>query len=229
MIPVKLLDLPTDKTAYTHRWVTCSRHDEGYMEIWVPSLEAWTGTGCPRCKAERETGKRQPRRGQSVEEFRLELALIPARFLGKRLKDFTGKAFKEALEAVRNLTPAESLLIVGPLGSGKTSFACAVLRELLTQPWALELSPDVAGRYITTVDLMENLWNEARPKEWIDGNYSGGLADTLKQFVASRNAAKRGTIAVGGPALENLEAALGSRTLEQMRSWKQISVGKESA
>jgi len=47
--------------------------------------------------------------------------------------------------------------------------------------------------------------------------------------VASRNAAKRGTIAVGGPALENLEAALGSRTLEQMRSWKQISVGKESA
>jgi DNA replication protein DnaC len=236
------------------RWATCSKHDEPFVEVYLPSLKMWhSSQGCGRCKIEASTGVLQPRVGQSVEEFRLQLACMPARFEGKTLKDFAGKAFKQAQEAVKNFQLSESLLIVGPFGAGKTSFGCALLRELLTQPWALELSPDVAGRYIATRDLMESLWATSQRAQWVDGAVDG-VTEILKDFeeygvlliddchevhtaeelawlqriLAARYARKRSTILVGGPDLESLEAVLGSRTLNQLRAWKQIYLGKES-
>src|SRR5580704_10493209 len=68
------------------RWATCSKHDEEFVEVYLPRLQMWHSShDCPGCELEAKTGQRQPRRGQTVEEFRLQLACIPARFEGKTL------------------------------------------------------------------------------------------------------------------------------------------------
>jgi DNA replication protein DnaC len=244
-----------ESTGYKSRWATCRAHDQEYIEVRVPSLEIWVAAeGCRSCARERETGHRQPRRGQTMQELRLELAGIPERFRNKTLADFAPKAFKDALAIARTFAAGDNLLCVGPLASGKTSYACALLRELLVQAWAEELSARMAGNYVTTAGLMERLWQDSNPRQWVDGGYHDDLTETLKEFghigilvvddvtelrtaeelawlqriLGIRRANKRSTIVLGGPDLESLELVLGSRLLNDLRAWKLLSFGKES-
>lgn len=237
---------PQYKTELQSRWAKCLSHDEEYVEVWMPSLEIWTATtGCLSCKREKETGQRQPRRGQTMQELRLELAGIPERFRNKTLKDFPPKVFKEALEMARSFAAGDNLLIVGPLAAGKTSFACS----LLPQPWALEQRN--GPEYHLSLTAMESLWAASRP----ESVYCGDLSETLNSFaepallvfddiqdirtaeevawlqriLGARHRQKRGTILVGGPDLETLEAVLGSRMLNELRGWKLLLLGKEAA
>ena len=239
---------PQYHTGYQSRWVKCREHDEEYLEVWVPSLELWTAaTGCLSCQREKETGQRQPRRGQTMQELKLESAGIPQRFRTKTLKDFPPKAFKEALEIARSFAAGDDLLIVGPLAAGKTSFACC----LLAQPWALEL--ENGPEYRSSLTAMESLWAASQPTSWQDGGYCQSLTDILQAFdepgllvlddiqdirtaeevawlqriLGARHRQKRGTILVGGPDLETLEATLGTRTLDELRGWKLLQLGKE--
>jgi DNA replication protein DnaC len=238
---------PADKKTYDVRWVNCPAHNEPYLQLWIPSLEVWaTSAPCPACKREEETGEPQPRRGQSVEELRMQLSGIPERFRGKTLKDFTGKAFRQAVEIARSFAPAkgDNLLIVGAIGTGKTSFGSALLADQLASPEWVQGS----GRYLPMRDMMETLWADSQPKSWADGGYGQSLVEELKRLkdyrllilddvqeihapeelswleriVAGRSMAKRATILIGGPDLETLATALGTRNLEQVRGWKQI-------
>lgn len=239
---------PQYETGYQWRWAKCARHLEEFVEVWIPSLETWSAvTGCPSCVKEKETGHLQPRRGQTHQEFCLELAGIPERFRHKTLKDFPPKVFREALEIARNFVAGHNLLIVGPLGSGKSSFACC----LLSQACMLESG---AG-YCSALTVMEGLWAASRPATWEDGAYCEKFAETLASYGSSgllvlddiqdirtaeevawlqrilgaRHRQKHGTILVGGPDLETLESVLGSRTLDELRGWKLLHLGKESA
>jgi DNA replication protein DnaC len=129
---------------------------------------------------------------------------------------------------------------VGAIGTGKTSFGSALLADQLEQ--------GSLGRYLPMRDMMESLWACAQPRSWTDGGYGQVLVEELKRLkdyrllilddvqeihapeelswleriVAGRSMAKRATILIGGPDLETLAAALGTRNLEQLRSWKQI-------
>jgi hypothetical protein len=248
LVPVRDRLEPPEVAGYKVRWAHCRNHDERYLETWIPSLDTWTAiSGCPICKLETETGRPLPRRGQSVEDFRLGLACVPERFRGKRLKDFAGKNFRQAVEVARSFEPTDSLMVVGPLGAGKTSLGCALLRELLEMP------AEPSGMYVTTADLMEGLWRDANPGQWVEGHYTDPLTESLRRFgamgllliddiqeihtaeelswlqrvLAARHAANLGTMVIGAPDLQALESVLGSRTLNQLRGWKQISLGKE--
>jgi hypothetical protein len=235
---------PEFRTELQSRWATCSRHGFEYVEVWIPSLELWTATtGCPSCVKERESGQPQPMLGQTMHDFRLQQAGIPERFRNKTLNDFSGRAFREALEVARSFRVGEdNALIIGPIASGKTSLACGLLSQ------CSELGK---AEYHAASSMAESLWSASRPAAWEEGGYSQGLTDALsalaqpmllvvddvqdftsaeecswlQRVLGMRHKQLRSTILVA-PNIETLGSVLGSRALDEVRGWKLLSLGK---
>jgi hypothetical protein len=230
---------------------TCSKHSEEYVLIWLEAYKLWLGD-CPSCKREAETGQPVPRRGQSVHDHLLDLAQIPPRFMGKSLQDFSSKQYKAAAEIAKRYDPSTgaNLFIVGPIATGKSSFTCFLLADLLAQPWAAELPRGDAARYVSLPDLTESLWAASRPvdmgdydavtralKEFIEVRllvlddvqevHTAQELEWLERIFAGRYKEKRPTIVVGGPDLEGLAAVLGPRILDKLRGGEQIYFGKD--
>jgi DNA replication protein DnaC len=118
----------------------CDKHGE-FTSYWFKIGQFWSM--CPTCREERrqreEEASRQRQHAEKIAYLPRDAA-IPARFAGKGFEHFQVDSDEQGrmLETLRkyvaefptNLRAGRCLILCGPVGTGKTHLACALLQEL---------------------------------------------------------------------------------------------------
>jgi DNA replication protein DnaC len=231
---------PAEATQPTERSENCDKHGE-FTSYWFKTGQFWST--CPTCLEERrqrqEEALRQREHAERIARLLLDAA-IPARFAKKGFEHFRVDSDEQhrVLETLRkyvaefpaNLRAGRCLILCGPVGTGKTHLACALLKELAHAVHEV--------RYATAAQIVRFLretWRkdsretEEEVIEWLArfellvidelGVQFGSDAERLQLFevLNARYNKQRPTMLVGNVNGEDLKACIGERSVDRMR------------
>lgn len=206
---------------------SCTRHGDYLARQWG---DRWSG--CPKCNDEAAAAQRAEERERdriARADRLLRRSGIPARFAGAAFDSAPAplRAWAERLIAGQGTGPA---LLVGPVGTGKTHGACAVLAHVIRES-------GYAGRFTTSSEfgrLIRDQWTALeRTEASIVDDYAGAPVlvlddvgaqrpidtELLQELIGARYAGDlmHATIITTNWSAENLEKAIGERAADRIR------------
>lgn len=210
--------------------VDCEKHGKIMSEGYGGRLV------CPKCTQEAMAEQRRKddeERRKIAEENRLEEIKdsVPNRYRDSKLADFSAEVSGRVKAWLTKCHQASgSLIIAGPVGTGKTHLAAAITKELLTcKMYAAYVSQAGYLREIRETWVKDSRYEESevmakyvRPRVLVlddIGAARGNENDTMRlgELISERYDAERPSVFVSNLTPEQLKATVGDRSYDRMR------------
>ena len=159
------------------------------------------------------------RRREREDRWRLR---IPPRFQGARLHDVQDAATRQALEDWASGAPRTNLLLLGPVGVGKTHAAVGVLRVVHEHEWSIAFAPIVEALDWLRPNGPDDAFNAlARPRVLVLDDLGGErptdwTAERLYAVVNRRWLDNKATVATSNLKPDELRQVLDERLYSRL-------------